>query len=209
MAWPLLYAAARPRGGRPRGGGEVWAPPGNYTVTLTVDGKALSRTLTLVPDPRVKLDPSAYRDQFELARRIEATSARVAKAAAEADTLRRAVLDRRRDAKGDLAAALDKFQARLTDLSGLPPLRNPADAFAHPPRHIESLRWIAGALGDLQGMVNGADAAPSPDAREAFAKLEPMVESALAAWERFATDEFEALNGRLRAEGRKAIAVGP
>ena len=84
----------------------------------------------------------------------------------------------------------------------------PANASALPPKHIESLRWLSGALANLREAVEGADAAPSPDARDGLTKLSPIVEAALAAWERFVTTALPALNARLTAGGQKAIGVG-
>src|SRR5262249_46538727 len=123
--------------------------------------------------------------------------------------VRKAVVERRGGAHGALAVTLDAFQAKLTALSGEAPTTNPANAGVFPPKRIESLRWLSTALGDVQQMVDGADAAPSPDAREAFARLQPMVDSTLVAWQRFATTDVAALNQRLRAEGLKLIATGP
>ena len=208
FVWSLHYTRAAAAGGGRRGRDEgAWAPPGSYDVTLNVDGQALHRTLTLAPDPRVKLDRSAYRAQFELARAVETTAAQVARASAAADTVRRAVTEQRKSARGELADVLDAFQSRLTELSGDAPATNPANAFAVPPQHIESLRWLAGALGNLQQMVDGADAAPSPDAREALARLRAMVPPALAAWDRFSTAGLDSLNQRLVAAGRKPIQI--
>jgi hypothetical protein len=206
---PLQYAPAGTPGAGPRGGGGVWAPPGDYRVTLTVDGREYTRVLTVAPDPRVKLDPAAYREQFELARAVEASSARIADAAAAAGKVRKAVVELRGGATGGLADSLDAFQARLTALSGEAPTTNPANAFSFPPKRIESLRWLSGALGNLQRMIDGADAAPSPDAREAWAKLQAMTDSVLADWQRFVAADLEALNARLRAGGRKAIGLEP
>jgi hypothetical protein len=162
----------------------------------------------LSPDPR-SLDDAAYREQFELARSIEATSARIASATTAAGAMRKALLQLRGDTKGALADTLDRFQARLLELTGEVPAANPANAFSMPPKHIESLRWLSSALGNLQQMVDGADAAPSSDAREGFSKLRTMVESTLVAWQRFATTELESLNGRLRAAGMKPITLAP
>ena len=86
---------------------------------------------------------------------------------------------------------------------------NPANNFAVPPQRIESLRWLSGALGSLREMIDGADAAPSPDAREAYSRLQPMADASLATWRRFVTEDLEAFNQRLRTAGRKAIAVSP
>ena len=204
MVWPLRYAP--PAGFHGEG---VWAPPGEYRVTLTVDGRALERRLTVAPDPRVKLEPASYREQFELARRVESVSARITRALSTADTVRKALVELRKASNGDLARATDEFQARLTDVSGQAPLTNPANNFAVPPQRIESLRWLSGALGSLREMIDGADAAPSPDAREAYSRLQPMADASLATWRRFVTEDLEAFNQRLRTAGRKAIAVSP
>ena len=205
FVWPLRYA---PSGDTTHRGDGVWAPPGAYSVTLTVDGKSYQRTLTLAPDPRVKLEPDDFREQFELARSVESTSARLTRAVEAAGRVRKAVVELRSSANGALADTLDAFQARLTLLSGEKPASNPANAWSFPPRRIESLRWLAGALGDLLQMVDGADAAPSADAREAFAKLQPMVGSTLDAWQRFVATDLEALNQRLRSAGMGPIALG-
>jgi hypothetical protein len=210
FVWSPRYAPQSATGGGGRRGGNegVWAPPGDYSVTLTVAGRALSRTLTLAPDPRVKLEPAAYREQFELARRIELVSARLAKATDAAGKLQKEVTARRVDARAPALAALDSFQARLSELSGSEPTTNPANAFAFPPKHIESLRWLSGALGNLREAVDGADAAPSPDAREGLAKLSPMVDSTLLAWERFTSADLQALNASLSAADMKPIVIG-
>jgi photosystem II stability/assembly factor-like uncharacterized protein len=209
FVWPLQYAPPPGRGEGPRGGGGVWAPPGDYQVTLTVDGTALERTLTLAPDPRVKLKPAAYREQFLLAREIEAASASVAQAVTAAGRLRKAVADLRTDAERPLADTLDAFQARLLLLSGEATGANPANANVFPPKRIESLRWLSGALGSMQRMVDGADAAPSPDAREGWTRLGAMTASVLEAWQRLASTDLQALNEQLRMAGRTEIALRP
>ena len=210
VTWPLQYVPPPGRSGEgPRGAGGVWAPPGEYKVTLAVDGKEYARTLTLLPDPRVKLEASAYREQFELARSIEAAGARVTQAITAAGKVRKRVVDLRAGAARPLADTLDAFQARLVGLSGEATGANPANANAFPPKRIESLRWISGALGNLQRMVDGADAAPSPDAREAWTKLQAMADSALGAWQGFVSTDLDALNQRLKAAGLEPIAAGP
>ena len=183
------------------------APPGDYKVTLTAGGATLERTLTLAPDPRVNLEPSAYREQFELARSVEAASAKLAQATAAAGKVRKAAVDLRAGADRALADTLDAFQARLLAISEEAIGSNPSNANVFPPKRIESLRWLSGALGNLQRMVDGADAAPSPDAREAWTRLDAMTTSALDAWQRFLANDLDTLNQRLRAAGLKPIDV--
>ena len=208
FTWALQYAppAGRGEGGR-GGGGGVWAPPGDYKVTLTAGGATLERTLTLAPDPRVNLEPSAYREQFELARSVEAASAKLAQATAAAGKVRKAAVDLRAGADRALADTLDAFQARLLAISEEAIGSNPSNANVFPPKRIESLRWLSGALGNLQRMVDGADAAPSPDAREAWTRLDAMTTSTLEAWQRFVAGDLDALNQRLKATGRQPIEV--
>jgi photosystem II stability/assembly factor-like uncharacterized protein len=66
--WDMRYQPLEVAGGRGRGGlpiaatphdtepvpNAIWAPPGSYTVRLTVDGKRLEQPLALRLDPRVK-----------------------------------------------------------------------------------------------------------------------------------------------------------
>ena len=68
---PALRRAGPACGGQ-AGGDGVWAPPGHYTVELTVDGRTLRQPLTVKPDPRVKLTQAAYEREFHLARMVEA-----------------------------------------------------------------------------------------------------------------------------------------
>jgi hypothetical protein len=70
---------------------------------------------------------------------------------------------------------------------------------------MQSLRWLSGAVGDLLIAVDGADAAPTSEARDGFAKLSPMADDMLAEWERFITTDLSALNAKLSAAGLKPI----
>src|SRR5207248_3974541 len=43
-----------------------WAAPGDYTVTLTAEGKTFSQPLTVAMDPRVKTPGADLQEQFDL-----------------------------------------------------------------------------------------------------------------------------------------------
>ena len=83
FVWPLHHPPLPALAGGDAFADGVWAPPGEYTVTLVVDGLRQSQPLTVTPDPRVALAPEAYRAQFELAREVEGLQAAAA-AGAEA-----------------------------------------------------------------------------------------------------------------------------
>src|SRR4029079_2037797 len=71
LHYPALPALAD---GDPYADGES-APPGRYTLELTVGGRRYRQALTVVADPRVKLPADAYRQQFEFARAVETAQA--------------------------------------------------------------------------------------------------------------------------------------
>jgi len=202
FVWPLRYAPPPELDGggsfRPSG---VMAPPGDYQVTLTVDGATQTRTLTLVADPRVELDAAAYRAQFELARQVEALQARIAAASDAAGKLQRTLAARRAAVPERLSRTFEAFSGKLNEVVGLVPLANPSNAWAFPPRELASLRWVGGALDGLFGVVDGADAAPSPDARSAYDTLARLVDETLARWRQIEQKELPALDKQLRRAG--------
>ncbi|HLJ75326.1 MAG TPA: hypothetical protein VKU62_12120 [Thermoanaerobaculia bacterium] len=163
FVWSLHYAPPAGVTSR-RGGGEgVWAPPGQYRVVLTSGDQKLTQSLTVAPDPRLNLPQSAYIDEFNLARDIEATRAQLATSTEEAATLGKN--------HPDLLAQINRVTGGPTP-----------NVFPPPSVSETTIRFINEKLGALQSAVDGADAAPTADARAAWAKLKPAAESALQSW---------------------------
>jgi hypothetical protein len=203
FVWPLRCAppAALARGAFSDG---VWAPPGRYTVELQVDGRTLAQPLEVRPDPRVSLPAAAYAEQFALARRIEADRARVASAYEPASALQSRVTARAAAASGAEGAALTSFEARLAAVTGIQPAVNASDGFWRPAKALTTLRYLAETLRTLEQAVDGADAAPSPDAHEGIAKVEALVPPVLASWDAVGR-ELTALNTKLAALGAPPV----
>ena len=200
FVWPLHYArppalAAASRGFRRADG--VWAPPGDYRLVLTVDGRRFEQPLTVVPDPRVELPPEAYREQLTLARQIEALQARVAgfRAPGWASSPRTSPRGGRR-APAEARADLDAVLERLAAISGIEAPADPASLWWLPPTSAESLRYADGALGDLAQAVDGADAAPSADARTGYGKLAALIDALARRWEEVETHDLPALDAK-------------
>jgi len=204
FVWPLRYAAppGLARGAFTDG---VWAPPGRYTVELQVDGRALAQPLDVRPDPRVSLPAAAYAEQFALARRVETARARVASANDPASALQTAVTARAVTASGDEGTALRTFESRLAELTGIQPAVNASDGWWRPARALTTLRYLTETLRTLQQAVDGADAAPTPDARTGIAKVETLIPPVLARWETVRRDDLAALNARLAAAGKTPV----
>ncbi|HEX9407050.1 MAG TPA: hypothetical protein VF975_07015, partial [Thermoanaerobaculia bacterium] len=59
------------------------------------------------------------------------------------------------------------------------------DVFPPPPAPATSIRFVAERLANLQNAVDGADAAPTADARASWATLKPVADAALKAWTEF------------------------
>jgi hypothetical protein len=168
--WPVRYPAPPTLGeGNPFADG-VWAPPGRYTVELSVGDRRLTRPLTVAPDPRVRLSPESYARQFALARRVEAVRERVASAVAESNVLHRSLVER----------GLAEPDARVTALTG--PQFGEAPS-GPPPPGLSTLRALAASLGALADAVDGADADPTPDAEAAIPNIEQAAEATLKAWQ--------------------------
>jgi photosystem II stability/assembly factor-like uncharacterized protein len=203
FVWPLHYPPppALAKGNAFADG--VWAPPGEYTLTLVVDGRKQSQPLTLSPDPRVQLPPAVYRAQFELAREVEALRAE-AEAGAEANqALIEVLAERRKTATGELAAAMDALEAKAWELSGNMPSGNRRNRRWQAPNEA-SWRHLAATLEALAAAIDGADAEPTPDACTGVAKARPAldrVRQAAAAIER----ERAGLDARLAGAGQPPI----
>jgi photosystem II stability/assembly factor-like uncharacterized protein len=178
FVWSLRYPAPPSLAEDDLRADGVWAPPGGYAVELSVNGERRRQPLTVLPDPRVGVPPDAYTRQFALARRVEAASARVAVAIADADKLHRTLSERRRAAGADEAKALEERDVRVQSLTGAQFGEAPV---SQAPAGLSTLRALAGTLRGFAAAVDGADGAPTPDVEAGFAKLEPAIEATLKA----------------------------
>jgi hypothetical protein len=208
FVWPLQYAppAALAKGSAYADG--VWAPPGQYTVKLTVDGKTWSEPLTVAHDPRVTIPEAAYQQQFDLAQKVEADGAKLATAMGEAHKLHAALQKASKDANGDLKQSIDALDAKVIAAADIVHSPNPYNAWASPPNNVQNFRYLDTALRSLmQAVDGGADAAPSPDAREGYTKLSGMLDASLQKWNALKGTELPALSAKLKAAGKKPISI--
>ena len=187
------------RGSRRRSG--PWAPPGRYIVRLTRGGKSVTQPLVVVKDPRL---PASVTDadlvrQYELARGVQAERVRVAVALRQAASLRKQIEAARDEAKGDVVSTLDNL-SDIIDRTAGPPNPGPDDEFFDRGEGAPtSLRRLASSLGELQSVVESADAAPTPDALTGFSARMKLVSIGLARWSEFLGNELPGVNSSLRA----------
>ena len=207
--WPLRYPALPALADGNAYVDGTWAPPGRYIVELSIDGQSYKQPLTIVPDPRVKLPADAYAQQFAFARTVEAAQARLASAFGEAGQLHGALLAVRKQPDPKFTEAFAKLDAGVVGIAGIVDAPNPNNAWAMPPKSTRTFAFLGGALEKLAAAADYADAAPSTDARTGYSALMPMLERALADWQRLKVEDLAALNAQLRAAGKAELGVGP
>jgi len=167
FVWDLHYA--KPTGlkdeNTPAG---VWAPPGNYTVELSVGGQKLRQPLTVLPDPRVKVTQAEFEAEFRLAKQIE-----------QARVKARSLLARAADLKTDLTKA--KADALSPQLDALVGEEAPIGGATAPSTITAISEW----LDNLAQAVDGADAGPTPDNVRGFATISAALDAIEPRWNAF------------------------
>jgi photosystem II stability/assembly factor-like uncharacterized protein len=212
--WDLRYAGPG-GGGNPMArlfgaGGGPWAPPGSYSVRLTVNGHRYSQPLTLKKDPRVKTPLADFEKQFDLALRILQTAAQVSSAYGEAERLEAHLksLSSKANLPADLSEKIKGLERLTEEVMGVAPAPNLESAGVEPPAPAEaSLRHWRAALGEVERAVESADAAPTRDALTAYAMSRQGAEKALGRWKQILARALPELNERLRGAGLAPISA--
>ena len=201
FVWDLRYAAPRelPRSRRRETTRGVWAPPGRYTVRLAANGLTLSQPLVVSKDPRIPSTDADLREQFELARRVEAERVRLARALAEARALRERTAALRGVPGGPVREALDSFEKSLDRAAG-PPLGS-EEYFDESNAESTNLRRLWSGMSRFQQAIESADVAPTPDARTGFERRQGEIARGLASWRAFLDSEVPVLDRALAAAG--------
>jgi photosystem II stability/assembly factor-like uncharacterized protein len=178
-----------------------WAPPGQYTVRLTVNGKDYTQPLTLRLDPRVETPAADLARLAELSRQMY-EGAIAAHAAYEQA---RALVEALDAAGGQDAAALKaeveavapaprprtrRFFRRRAAPSGPPTLNGASDAM------------MAAAMS-----MQEAEVAPTARQVAACDEARTRSEEVMARWQQLSTTGLAELNAKRAAAGRAAIRI--
>jgi len=141
-------------------------PPGSYTVRLSVNGRSYTRSAQVLRDPRISAGDGDLRAQYELATRIVKLRADVAASRAKAQSTLKQL-------SGATAAAFTR------DVIGEPLIASPDDSVGAYSHDLGSLHYIENALDYLEGAVESADAAPTPDMQTAYNELSTIYRTVL------------------------------
>lgn len=145
------------------------APPGTYTVRLSVGGKTYSHEVALKRDPRIDVTDQALRDQYVLANAIEDKLAQIHDANDHAQALLKS---------GKLSAA--QAQRVRSEILGLRSGNNPDFTIGGPATDFSSLRYLRESFTFLENAVESADVEPTHDQRVGFAILSKTLDGTIA-----------------------------
>jgi photosystem II stability/assembly factor-like uncharacterized protein len=143
-------------------------PPGTYSVRLTANGKTLSQPLTVKLDPRVKTTDAALARQYALSKQVYDALLRIETSLADVKALRARL-------KTAGAAALEKRVAELEGGGDTVPAAPGAGK-------SESYSSVSASLHTLFGLLQSADAAPTPAAEAAVGARLKALEEVERAW---------------------------
>jgi photosystem II stability/assembly factor-like uncharacterized protein len=231
--WDMRYDPIGDGGGGRGGGGAAvphrtypsvnapWAPPGSYTVRLTVDGKSYTQPITLRLDPRVTASPAGLATLASLTGEMY----KGARAARTTYTQARALVTQLDGLSGDDVA---KFKAAVEALApaaaaggggrgGAPGGRGAAPAGGRGgggrggagggPAAAPTLQSVSAEMLAAAMAMQGAEVAPT--AREVAACATARTQSAtvMARWRKLNTIDLAALNAKRKAAGQPVIVM--
>jgi photosystem II stability/assembly factor-like uncharacterized protein len=177
------------------------APPGRYTVRLTVQGQApQTRTFVLKKDPRVRATQQDLEAQFALLIKIRDELTKANDAVKTIRNVRAQIAERRPKAPSAFAAAADSLLARLGSIEEeIYQVRNRAsqDPLNFPIK-------LNNKIAALAGVVASADARPTKQAYDVFTELSAALDAQVAAMHRALQAMLPRLNALL-AGGEKIV----
>ncbi len=146
--------------------------------------------------------------QFDASQKAVAGIQELAKPAAEGGAISRQFSDLQPKLKlnSELNSAATRFRNELDRVLGPPP-----GGYGTPVIPVDtnytSVRYLMGALRQVQGALQSADVAPTPDQLKALDKYLAQEKSTLTAWEHFVSTDLANFNQKLKAAGLQEIEM--
>ncbi len=180
-----------------------WAPPGAYTVRLTVDGVATTQPITVKLDPRVKTPPASLSQLHTLTRTMW-DGANTARAAfADARTLAAKLA-------GESGGAVDAFKASLDSLAPPPVRGGRGRGFGGrfgAPAGPATLASVSASLLGAANAMQGAEVPPTAAQLAACDVAGKQLADVMKKWTAMKTTGLAALNASRKAAGQAAVTL--
>jgi photosystem II stability/assembly factor-like uncharacterized protein len=207
VAWNLRYPLPDLIAGTayderdPRG---VLAPPGRYTVKLTVGDRVLSAPLDVVKDPRSSATAEDMKAEFDLATDLMGMLGELHTVVRQIQGVRAQIASvKSRAARSDAAARLEQLEKAATEILNQlsePDAKTGTDLLNYPMRLNVRLAY-------LEDEVDYGDGAPT----EQFRRMAAEYRSALAAeqsrWQAIVRTDVPSVNRQLSAIGAQQIVI--
>jgi photosystem II stability/assembly factor-like uncharacterized protein len=173
-----------------------WVVPGDYTVTLTVDGKTFTEPLKVAMDPRVQASAADLQEQFDLSWRLYQLRLKLAPIGEKFEEIAEQLtkLKARAAERPDITQKLEAFVQTLTKFG--PP---------HPRPGAPPSLFVLDSTTQLFDEIKVADAAPTAATKAAVAALETKVGPMMDAWQKLLDSDLPALNQQLKQAGFREI----
>jgi hypothetical protein len=183
------------------------APPGEYEVRVTVDGRTQTRSFRILRDPRpADLTDADLREQFELALKIRDRVSEANEGVILIRSIRKQTEDRVKKANDSEAANLAAaMMNRLSEVEGelyQVKLRSELDATTYP-------IMLNNRLANLKLSVETGDGRPTPQAYAAFQKLATELDTQLARLEETLKTDLIRFNHLLTSRRIEPVEVAP
>jgi len=169
-----------------------WVLPGNYTVTLTVDGKTFSQPLTVTMDPRVKTSAAGLQRQFDLSWQLYQLRLKLAPIGKKFDEVAEQLTKLKAKAaeRPDVTQRLEEFAQALMKFG--PP---------HPHPGAPPSFFVLQSTTHLFNEIQGADSAPTAVIKATVTDLQTKIGPMMEALQKLLESDLPALNQQLKQAG--------
>jgi photosystem II stability/assembly factor-like uncharacterized protein len=176
-----------------------WAAPGDYSITLTVNGKTFTQPLAVVMDPRVKASAADLQEQFDLSWNLYQLRLNLAPIGKKFDDLAEQLTKLKAKAaeRPDVAQKLETFAQIITQFG--PP---------HPRPGAPPSLFVLEAATRLFNEIEAADVAPTAAVKTAIADLDAKAGPMMDAWRKLIEADLPALNQQLKQAGFPELNAG-
>ena len=181
-----------------------WAPPGQYTVRLTVAGKSYTQPLTVRLDPRVKTSPSALAENTKLSLEMYELARTTRMAYGQAHDLGEKV--------GQLVKEQNVDGAFKTEIDSVAPdeARGGRRFFGRGGgRPAATLNAASSAALAASLSMQAAETAPTAAQIAACARARTQAAAAMAHWNTLKTTGLSSFNALLKTKGQPALTLPP
>jgi hypothetical protein len=175
-----------------------WVMPGEYTVTLTVDGKSVKQSLTVQMDPRVKASAADLQEQFDLSWQLYQLRLKLAPIGKKFEEITEQLIKLKSSAaeRPDVTKELEAFNDTLRKFG--PP---------HPRPGAPPSLFVLQSTTRLFDETQGVDAAATPAVKSAVADVQTKVGPMMETWQKLVETDLPALNQQLRSAGFPEIKI--